>query len=124
EGNVHALTARAADVVEVPGVGARCDELDIIAIGGVEYVRRPVEASVSQIAAQPNLERARHHLLEVRVAREVVRQPAGYGRVGTAELDHARGATRLVVGRVIGRRARGRDREANRRIESGEWVVA
>ena len=123
-GKVEAFPPRAADVVEVACIGARGDELDVVAIEGAKHIRTPVQAAIRQIPAQPYLECVRHHLLQTRVAREIVRQPAGLLRVCTPQLQDARCATRLVVVGVVRHHLGRRDREADRRIDSTEGVLA
>src|ERR1700733_10721731 len=94
---VEALPARVAHIVEIARIGAGRDELDVIAVDGVEYIGAPRQPLIRKIAPYAYLRRSGHHLPQIRIAGERVRQSAGRCGIGTAEFDDGWRAARLVV---------------------------
>src|ERR1700691_5008370 len=92
ERQVKALPARIADIIKVPSIGSSRDELDVISVDGMEYVRTPHQALMGKIAPSSHLEGAADHLLQIWTACKSVRQSARRGRVGAAECDDGRRA--------------------------------
>ena len=111
-------------LLKKPGVRARRDEFEIVAVHGAEHVRAPDQTPIGKIAARADFAGARDDLLQRRIAREIIRQPARRFGIRAAELDHGRRAARFVVTRVERQRIVRRDRDSERGIEPTECVSA
>src|SRR4029077_11386122 len=100
QGEVHALPARATDILEKAEAGDVARHIqDVVIVGGAEDTGAPIETTGrlrdSELAPQPRLEAARNHLPQMGVRDDEIGYEASVPRIGAAELERRRGAVRF-----------------------------
>src|SRR5262249_40186043 len=99
DAELDTLPARAAEILEVAESGLRGgNKQDVVRIDGMKEPGVPREHAVAP--ASSRVPGTRDDLVQRRVARERVREPAGRIRVGAPELDGRGRAAAFAVARV------------------------